>query len=102
MFDMLGKLNELRKTMDEIKSRLDTVSVNADAGDGAVKVIMNANRKLVSISIDEKLLSPESKEELQDYIEIAVNKASEKAQQVAESEMKSAGRGMLPDIPGLF
>src|SRR5688572_1380872 len=102
MFDMLGKLNELRKTMDEIKSRLDTISVDAEAGDGAVKVIMNGNRKLTSITIDEKLLSPASKEELQDYIEIAVNKVTEKAQQVSESEMKAAGKGLLPDIPGLF
>ncbi len=102
MFDMLGKLNELRKTMDEIKSRLDTISVNAEAGDGAVKVIMNGNRKLTGITIDEKLLTPASREELQDYIEIAVNLVTEKAQQVADSEMKAAGKGLLPDIPGLF
>jgi DNA-binding YbaB/EbfC family protein len=102
MFDMLGKLNELRKSMDEIKARLDTVSVEGAAGEGAVKVIMNGNRKLTGITIDEKLLTPSRKEELEDYIEIAVNRASENAQQVSESEMKAAGQGLLPNIPGLF
>ena len=99
---MLGKLNELRKTMEEIKSRLDTISVDGEAGAGAVKVVMNGNRKLLSISIDEKLLNAAAKEELQDYIEIAVNLASEKAQKVSESEMKAAGTGLLPNLPGLF
>ena len=99
---MLGKLNELRKTMEEIKSRLDGVSVNGEAGEGGVKVVMNGNRKLTGITIDEKLLTASRKDELEEYIEIAVNRASENAQKVSESEMKAAGAGLLPNLPGLF
>ena len=102
MLDMLGKLNEVKKTMDEIKSRLDTVSVDGEAGEGAVKVIMNGNRKVTTLTVADKMLSPERKVELEEFLVLAVNRASEKAQQVSESEMKAAGKGLLPNIPGLF
>jgi len=102
MLDMLGKMNELKKAMDEIKSRLDTISVDGEAGEGAVKVVMNGNRKLTSVTIADKMMTPERREELEEYMELAVNRASEKAQMVSETEMKAAGKGMLPNIPGLF
>ena len=102
MLDMLGKLNEVKKTMDEIKSRLDTVSVDAEAGEGAVKIIMNGNRKVTALTVADKMLSAERKNELEEFLVLAINRASEKAQQISESEMKSAGKGLLPNIPGLF
>lgn len=102
MLDMLGKLNEVKKAMDEIKTRLDTISVDGEAGEGSVKVIMNGNRKITGITIAEKMMQADRKEELEELIELAVNRASEKAQNVSETEMKAAGKGILPDIPGMF
>jgi len=102
MLDMLGKLNEVKKAMDDIKSRLDTISVDGEAGEGTVKVIMNGNRKVTSVSIADKMMTPDRKEELEELIELALNRASEKAQNVSETEMKAAGKGILPNIPGLF
>ena len=102
MLDMLGKLNEVKKTMDEIKSRLDKVSVDGEAGEGAVKVIMNGNRKVTALTVADKMLNAERKLELEEFLVLALNRASEKAQQVSESEMKAAGKGLLPNIPGLF
>ncbi|HKR07501.1 MAG TPA: YbaB/EbfC family nucleoid-associated protein [Bacteroidia bacterium] len=102
MLDMLGKLNEVKKKMDEIKNRLDTITVEGNAGDGAVQVIVSGNRVVKSINIETALLNPERKEELQDLLEIAMNNALEKAQNISESEMQSAGKGLLPNIPGLL
>jgi nucleoid-associated protein EbfC len=102
MFDMLGKLNEVKKAMEEIKSRLETISVDGEAGEGAVKVVMNGNRKVISVKIADKLMMPGRKEELEELLEMAVNRAGEKAQNVSETEMKAAGKGLLPGIPGLF
>ncbi len=102
MFDMLGKLNEVKKAMDEIKSRLDTISVDGEAGEGSVKVMMNGNRKVTGVTISDKLLQVDRKEELEELIELAVNRANEKAQHVSDTEMKAAGKGILPDIPGMF
>ncbi|MBK6642617.1 MAG: YbaB/EbfC family nucleoid-associated protein [Bacteroidia bacterium] len=102
MFDMLGKLGEVKKAMDEIKARLDTVMVDGEAGEGSIRVTMTGNRLVKSIVIADKLMAPDRKEELQELLELAVNRASEKAQNVSEAEMKAAGQGLLPNIPGLF
>jgi len=102
MMDMLGKLNDVKKAMDEIKARLETISVDGEAGEGAVRVVMNGNRKVTSVKISDKLMTTERKEELEELLELAVNRAGEKAHNVSETEMKSAGKGLLPNIPGLF
>ena len=102
MMDMLGKLNDVKKAMDDVKSRLDTISVNGVAGEGAVNIMMNGNRKVTSVAIAEKLLNADRKEELEELLELAFNRASENAQNVSETEMKAAGKGILPNIPGLF
>lgn len=99
---MLGKLGEVKKAMDEIKARLDTVMVDGEAGEGSIRVTMTGNRFVKSVVIADKLMAPDRKEELQELLELAINRASEKAQNVSEAEMKAAGQGLLPNIPGLF
>ncbi|MBL0343216.1 MAG: YbaB/EbfC family nucleoid-associated protein [Bacteroidetes bacterium] len=102
MFDMLGKLGEVKKAMDTIKARLDTITVEGEAGEGNVKVIMTGNRLVKTIAISDRMMSIDRKNELEELLELAINRANEKAQNVSDSEMKSAGKGILPDIPGLF
>ncbi len=63
-------------------------------------VTVTGNRKLKSIHIDDSLLSVDAKDELIDLLEMATNKALERAEQVSEAEMKAAGRDFLPGMPG--
>ncbi len=100
MFDMINKLGDVKKKIDEIKQRLELMTVEGAAGDGAVKVLVTGNRKVKSISIQDELMKPESKEELQDLLEVALNRALENAENVSESEMKAAGKDFLPGFPG--
>jgi len=102
MFDMLGKLNEVKKAMEEIKHRLESVYVDGEAGEGNVKIVMNGNRVVKSVTIHDRMMDPSRREELQELLELAINRSSEKAQSVSETEMKAAGKGLLPNIPGLF
>ena len=102
MFDMMGKLGQIKKSMDEIKQRLDSISVAGEAAEGQIKVTMTANKKVNGIHIAERYLDPVRKEELEELLEIAFNRASEMAQNVSETEMKAATQGLLPNIPGLF
>lgn len=100
--DMLGKLNEMQQKMEEVKKRLDTIEVEGEAGDGKVKVLVTANKKVLDITVDDSLLNKESKDELQDLITVALNRALENADNVAESEMKAITGDLLPNLPGLF
>ena len=102
MFDMINKLTELKKKMDEAKAKLDDILITGSAGDGAVTIEMTANRTVKKITIEDAMCLPERKEELIDYLELALTKALEQANDVSEKEMMASGKGMLPNIPGLF
>jgi DNA-binding protein YbaB len=102
MFDMLGKLGEMKTKMEEVKKRLDEITVRGEAAKGQIKIDLTANRKVQSIEIDDRFFNIENKAELIDQLEIALSNALEKANNVSESEMKAIGKDMLPNIPGLF
>lgn len=100
MFDLLTKLGEVKKKMEEVKSRLSTVLLDAEAGEGLVKIKVTGNREVKAVEINETLLSMDRREELQDLIEVAINRALKKAEDTNEAEMKAAGRDFLPGMPG--
>ncbi|AOW19566.1 YbaB/EbfC family nucleoid-associated protein [Urechidicola croceus] len=96
---MMDKLNNAKQKVEETKKRLDTVLIDADAGNGVVKVTVTANREIRSISIADAILV--DKEELEDYLIIALNKAIQKANAINEAELAAAAKDGLPNIPGM-
>ncbi len=99
---MFDKLGAAKKMADDVKAKLETISVVGEAGNGSVKVISNGNRKIQEIIIKDELLSPSNKEELQDLLVVASNRALEAAENVSESEMRAMMSSMMPGLGGLF
>ena len=100
MMDFINKLGDVKKKMDEIKQRLNAITVEGIAGNGLVKVVCTGNKKVQSVAIADELMATDKKEELQELLEVAINRAIEQAEQVSETEMKAAGRDFLPGMPG--
>lgn len=94
---MMDKLKEAKKKIEETKIRLNTVLVDGESN--GVKVSVTANREIKNISIEDHLLN--DKEELEDYLIIALNKAIDKANAINDAEMAAAAKNGMPDIPGL-
>jgi nucleoid-associated protein EbfC len=94
--DLMGNMKEQQKAM---RSKLAQIFVEAQAGDGAIRVTVNANREIVNISIDRSALDWDDHEQLEDFLVIAINQALEKA---AEKEAEEAQK-MIDDLlpPGL-
>lgn len=101
--DMFG---DLEKKQQEMRDQLSEIRVEADAGDGAIKVVANANRQIVNISINKDALDWEDVEQIEDLLTVAVNRALEKAAtQEAEAAQKLMQDMMPPgmgDLSGLF
>lgn len=97
---MFDKLNQAKQMATEIKQKLENISVSGEAG--GVKVIANGNRKIIEVLVADHLLSQENKEELQDLIQVATNRALEAAENVSESEMRAMMGSMMPGLGGLF
>jgi DNA-binding YbaB/EbfC family protein len=99
---MLDKLMEMKKRMDEVKTRLDTIVVSGEADQGNVKVNMNGNRKVLDVKLNLSFLNQEDADQLEELLQLAMNRALEQAERVNESEMKSVAGSMLLGMPGLF
>jgi len=99
MFDIIGKLDEAKKNVEEARKRLDHVLIDAEAGNGLVKVTVTGNRILKNLTIADDAM--QDKEMLEDYLTIALNKALEEAGKMQEAELKKAATDAMPNIPGL-
>ncbi len=104
MFDFMNIMNKVKEAQAKIKetqARLVHLTATGDAGAGMVKVVVNGHRKVVSIEMDESLITPNDKEMLADLTVAAMNKAMEAIEFKIKDEMKAATDGMLPNIPGM-
>lgn len=99
MFDILGKLNDMKRQMEEARERLKEMTVHGEAEAGAIRVTANGVRQITDISISPELLNAGDSEVLEDLVTIAVNRALEEARKLEEEEIRKAAGGLLP--PGL-
>lgn len=99
MMNMMGKLKETQKKVEETKKRLDTVLVDETSNDGKLKITLTANRTIKSIEINDDLFA--DKEQLEDYLIITLNSAIEKATAVNEAELAAVAKEGMPNIPGM-
>jgi len=93
--DLFGKLQEAQQKMQEGKERLANITVEGEAGEGAVKVTVTGNREVKGIEIKEELLAAANREELEDLLITALNRALKNAEGAWEAEMKGVAGGML-------
>lgn len=101
MFNM-NKAMEMKKKMDEIQARLETITVDGESGDGKYKVTVTvtATRKVKNINISDELMQSGDKNHLEDLILIAIDRAMTQAQNVAEAETRSIA--LASGLGGMF
>ena len=101
----LGDLGNIMKQAQQLQERLsqvqDTVArqtVEASAGGGMVKVVVNGKHEVLSLTLDPAVLK-EDVELVQDLVIAAVNEGIRNAQKMVAEEMTKATGGLK--IPGL-
>src|SRR5256885_16985164 len=96
---MLRQVQQMQERVGKLQAELETETVEASAGGGAVRAVMTGGQRLVSISIDPS--AAEDVEILQDLVVAAVNEALEKSEEHAAKRMQALTSGLgLP--PGLL
>jgi DNA-binding protein YbaB len=99
---MFDKLMAAQQKADEIKKRLDTISVFGEVEGGAIRVTSTANKAITSIEIDEEFYKGADREEVEELLLTAINKALSQADQVSATEMQAATKDMLGGLGGMF
>lgn len=101
MFDLFGKMGEMKARMEEVKTALAELEVTGESGAGLVRVTLTGDRRAKDVEIDPSLLNPAEADMLQDLLVAAFNLASQKAEEQGARIVKEKTAGILPNIPGL-
>lgn len=101
MSNMFGKMREMQSKLKEVQENLESITAEGESGGGMVKVIVNGRKKVISVSIEESLMTPQDKEMVQDLVVAAINSALQNVESKSNDEIKKTTEGMMPNIPGL-
>mgnify|MGYP005648668679 FL=1 len=98
MKDMMSKLQDMKGAVEDSKKRLENIYVKGDALDGKVRFVLDGNRKLKELFIDEEVYESMEKENFIEAMIDGFNKAIEDADHVNENEMKSTAFNVFPGM----
>ena len=100
MAGMMKKVQKLQSQMKTMQEDLKKRTVEVTAGGGAVKVIINGDKELQSLTIDKAAVDPEDVEMLQDLVMAAVNESIKKVDDMMAAEMGklTSGLGLPPGM----
>lgn len=96
------KMQEQMQTdMARLEEEMKHKKVEASVGGGAVKVVFNGERELLSVEIKPEVVDPEDTEMLQDLLLAAINEGLRQAKEMYDKEMEKVS-GNLKMPGGLF
>jgi len=103
---MLGNAGEMREKMQQMQEELGRMTAEADAGAGAVRVVVNGKMQVLNVELDRAMItalagegSDADKQMIEELIVSATNEAFSRVQELARQEMAKLTGGM--DLPGL-
>ena len=97
--DLLKQAQEIQNQMVKAQEEFENSTMEAAAGGGAVKVVMQGNHKVQSITIAPEVVDPDDVEMLQDLVMAAVNECIDKLE-AKRSELMGPLAGGLK-LPGM-
>ena len=100
MNDLLRQAQVMQNKIAKLQQEMAEKEVEASAGGGMVKVVMNGRQEMKSITIDKAILESGDVEMLQDLVITAVNEAVRIGRANLDREMANISGGI--PLPGMF
>lgn len=91
MFEKLKYMKDLRDKAKTMQGILAEETAEGSAAWGKVKIVMNGNQEVLSVSIDPELMNLENKDKLESALKEATNEAIKKVQRIMAEKMRSMG-----------
>ncbi len=89
MFSKLKQVRNLQSKAKEIQNALGQERAEGSGGWGKVKVVVDGNQNVISVTIDPSVMSDKTK--LEEMVREAANDAMNKIRKVLTSKMKDLG-----------
>lgn len=100
LVDLMKQAQKIKAKMEELQQEMAQRTVEASAGGGMVKVVMNGRQEIIRLEIDPEVVDPQEVEMLEDLIMAAVNEGIRRSQQLWSEELQKLTGGF--PIPGIF
>lgn len=101
MIDKMKQLYDMQKKAKQIQKELKETEIEAKSGDGLVTVTFNGEIHILGVTIDESLLTPEKKRELENSVKNTTAQAISKAQAIAADKAKGMMGDLGINLPGM-
>ena len=98
MKEMMSKLQDMKNVVEDSKKRLENIYVKGDSLDGKIRFVLDGNRKLKELFIDQDVYDNLEKDSLIEALVEGFNNAIKDADHVNENEMKSTALNMFPGM----
>jgi len=94
---LMEQAQAMQKQLEDALNKINETEFEGSASNGLVKVRINGENKVLSVSIDPEILNPDDKEMIEDLIVIAANEAVAKADEAKKGTLDSipAAKGLL-------
>lgn len=97
---MIRQAQELQAKLAKAQKELGDITTEVSSGGGAIKIVIDGQQQVHSVSISPEVINAEDVELLEDLVMTAVNEAIKKSQEVASNHLGGITGGLK--IPGLF
>jgi DNA-binding YbaB/EbfC family protein len=87
-------LKQVQARLAKVQQELETLTVEASAGGGAVKVVVTGRLRLQKVSIDPSAVDPNDPTLLEEMVQAAVNEGLQKAEEMAAQRLAQATGGL--------
>ena len=98
MKEMMSKLQDMKNVVEDSKKRLENIYVKGDSMNGKIRFVLDGNRKLKELFIDQDVYDNLEKDSLIEALVEGFNNAIKDADHVNENEMKSTALNMFPGM----
>ena len=86
---LMQQAQAMQKEIEKASEKINSMEFEGEASNGLVKVVVNGENKILSVSIDPSILNPDDKQMIEDLVMIAVNDAIEKAEKCKQDSFDS-------------
>ena len=100
MNSMIRQAQKMQEEMEAVQNELNESEFKAAAGGGAVEVVMNGKREVLSVTTKPEVVDPEDVEMLQDLLIAATNEVLRTIETTTSQRMEKVTGGL--NVPGMF
>src|SRR5689334_21476837 len=86
-FNLQELMSQARQQAEVLQKKMQETVIDFSAGGGSVKVKMNGQKQLLSVTIDPEIVKSGDVEMLQDLVTAAVNGAARKVDEAMQSSL---------------